>query len=259
MGWEPKRAAGERILGYGDAGTGKSGLITSVAAKVDEVVTVFDTDYSFDVLEADYEEVTGKDNLDVRDCDMEDWNGFLAAVQERCAEAERGEWICVDSMTPTWDCVQDQYTKNIFGQDIETFFTEARKATKSKSLEAFAGAKDWTVINTMYFKLYKALQTTQAHVLMTAEPKATDVKNDARDIQSLFGRLGSRPMGQKKLAFVPHTVLLLKNDRDGHTLTTVKDRGVREYLVKEPYEEGQFAMTYLWKVGGWRPARKTTE
>jgi hypothetical protein len=67
-------------------------------------------------------------------------------------------------------------------------------------------------------------------------------------VRELYGPHGIRPAGQKQLAYQPDTVFLLTYRKDGHFITTVKDRGGRWYfdhqkLINFPIQYG--------KVAGW--------
>jgi hypothetical protein len=150
--------------------------------------------------------------------------------------------------------VQEAFVNKIHGKDIEDFFLAARKAMgTAKNLQPLEGWKDYTVINKMYQKVYNLIYKAPCHVLLTAEATSVSNDTDSREIRDMFGRIGQRPKGQKRLPFVPHTVLYLKKSgRDSYVYTTVKDRQ-REDQVDA--ELSDFAKDYLWAVAGWRPRR----
>lgn len=251
----------ERILVFGPEGVGKSAKLLDVARRVpDQQFHVIDNDYSqscLRLLETSYSDLT---NVTPHRCDPDDWEEVVRLVGEMRQIIGPSDWLGIDSMTPTWSAVQGWFIEQVHGTGVENYFLDVRIAKEqargsggrdSKTLGALDGWMDWPVINKEYFrKLYNGILGIQGHVWLTAEG-AEISKEDDGDVKARFQGLGVKPGGQKRLGFVPSTVLLLKKSRVGeYAMTTVKDRG-REEMEDRKVED--FGVDYLRKVAGWMP------
>lgn len=259
----PEHLPPERILLLGKEGTGKTRAVLSIARRCpDAHFHVIDTDYSasYDrMIGTEFQDVGERGNVTTHVTGPWDWPAILDAARTVQKQVTRGDWVVCDSMTPTWNAVQEHFTSEVHGNDIETYLLDIRKkreaaskngGMKGSSLEAFDGWMDWSVINPMYFRLYKHLLTQPGHLLLTAEGQAVG-DTDGKAMKDTYQVHGIRPAGQKKLGFLTNTVLITKKGRKGeYTLTTVKDRG-REDV--EDIELDDFAKDYLQKVAGWKP------
>lgn len=250
MKLQPPSPAPERILLYGDAGTGKSSAAMSIAHVMGGHMYVVDTDYSASwhrSLTADAHKDVA-DNVTVRVVGPDDWRKQLAAVREVAELAGPGDWVVLDSATPSWQALQTLYITMKHGDDFFDFF-----ATGGRNDNERADAEiNWQAVNGEYSKLYRALFSTEAHLLLTAEADAVGTKDD-RKIKVLYETLGFKPKGQKTLAYTPHTVLMTSKSRGGeYRITTVKDR---ERQVVEGMQVAEFGRDYLMKLARWRPAK----
>jgi hypothetical protein len=259
----PEHLPAERILLVGKEGTGKTQAVLSVARRCpDAQFYVIDTDYSasYDrMMFTEFGDVGERGNVTTYVTGPDDWRGMMDAARDIQKKAEKGDWVVVDSMTPTWSAAQGFFTEEVHGDDIEGYLLDVRKkreeqkkagGKKASALEAFDGWMDWSVINATYFRLYKVILQHPGHLILTAEGQAIS-DTDSRAMRDTYAEYGVRPAGQKKLGFLTHTVLLTKKGRKGdYTLTTVKDRG-REDV--EEIELDDFAKDYLQKVAGWKP------
>lgn len=253
--------ARERILGYGPPGVGKSNAILTVARRCpDSHFYVVDTEID------NYDRLLDTGFTDLSNVTVESpmgWEDVMAGVRKFKAEMDVNDWLIVDSMTPTWDLVQEWYIENIFGVSDDLFFTQARAAQQSgdKGKDGDGGLdgwRDWGVVNKNYFKIYRELATARGHVYLTAEgdkvqePKGK-IAGDDKETRNTFGTHGLKPKGQKRLGFIPHTVLLFSKTRQGeYTYTTVKDRGRTEV---DDGEVTDFSKDYLVTVAGWKPTK----
>ena len=232
----------ERILGFGAAGVGKSEMVLDVAQNVGGQVNVLDTDYAYSAL-------LGGMDVDVALYECPDaWESVMDNIADVKRDAEVDDWLALDSVSPTWSGVQDWYAQQVFDEDLGDYFLKARmKAKDSKVLQPFEGFTDWNVINKQYAKLYREILSFKGHVLLTAEQ--TSVGDDSQ-MRQLFGNYGVRPAGQKRLAHIPHTVLLLTKTKVGeYEFTTIKDRKRPE--VEKATLAGGFSHEYLRKIAGW--------
>ena len=244
MTWVSGRRAPERIMLYGPAGAGKSEAILAIAAKVaPRAVRVVDTDYAWNVLLDEYE----GDNIEVFEVDAEDWDGLRGTVARLVDLTEPDDWMCVDSSSPTWDAVQAWHTEKVYGLDIADYYTKLlTENTDAKNIAAFGQITDWNVINRQYAKLMRDFLKCRGHLLLTAEQTPT---GDNEVNQSVFGKYGMRPKGNKRLIHMPHTVIQMRKDAPGEwTMTTRKDRK-RDEMDNQVVTN--FARDYLMRKGGW--------
>lgn len=265
----------ERILLFGKEGTGKTNAVLSIARRIpDATFYVIDTDYSASysrMMATEFTDVLEQGNVEQYIVGPDDWTKLMDAAREVGRKIRQGDWLIVDSMSPTWDAVQGFFTEQVHGHDIESYLldkrreiADAKKEAKdagktpkrgkaaATTLEAFEGWMDWSVINPMYSRLYKLITQQPGHLLITAE--GTPLGNEEqKTVKDIYGPFSLKPRGQKKLGFLTHTVLLTSKDRAGEWyLDTVKDRG-REEMVE--LEMTDFAKQYLQGVAGWKPKK----
>jgi len=259
MTYKPKMRTRERILSFGVQGVGKSNAILTVARKCPDVTFhVIDTDYSESYARALDSEYEGLENVEITRVSPDDWENMIPAIDAINAKMGVDDWLIFDSMSPTWEAVQEWFIERVHGQSIDDYFMDVRmkkentKGKDSKALGALEGWMDWPVINKVYFRLYKQLMATPGHLYMTAEQVAVN-DDEGREIKGLFGPYGVKPRGQKKLGHLPQTVLLFTKNRAGeYAITTIKDRN-RAELESQPIED--FMRDYMVKIAGWRPTK----
>lgn len=238
----------ERILLYGQPGTGKSRAALTVANAIgDHKMYVVDTDYSASYDRLMYTEFPGVENVEVRVVDSDEWPDIIEAVTWAAKSAGPGDWVVVDSMSPTWGALQRHFITLRHGDNFLDVFAMSGKDTTRQTVDA---DMNWQAINAEYNKLYKALFLSKGHLLLTAEADAVDAKKDDAKVRGLFEGIGFKPKGQKTLAHTTHTVLLVGKSRTGYHLTTVKDRGRSEVSQADLND---FSRDYLMKVAKWRP------
>lgn len=244
----------ERILLYGAGGVGKTRAALSIANRIDGNMWVIDTDYSASYDRMLATEFSHLGNVSANVVGPDDFMGVMDQVRALKGVVGPGDWVVLDSISPTWDAVQSWFVEQVHGQNIEEYFlaVRARRADegrRARTLGALDGWMDWPVINKVYFRLYAELMGLPANILLTAEQQAIS-DDDGRDIQSTFSSVGVKPRGQKKLTHVTHTILLMSKSRVGeYSFTTIKDRGRKEV---EGQKVNDFALDYLMAIGGWK-------
>lgn len=241
----------ERILAFGPAGGGKSTAALTIAKRCPDVsMTVVEcNDASYDrLLDTQF---TGLENVTV--APTWDWPETLAMAGETARKMGRDDWLVIDIFGDTWQTVQDWFAKEVHGEDIGDYFMQVRKEIKDgkqKSLEAFDGWLDWSVINPQYRKLLNVVLRANGHVYLTAgvDKYATSDRDDAATRAMFSG--GYKPRGQKQISHIASTVLMLGRQGDKWQITSLKDRG-RGELERQVWTD--FSVEYLMKVAGWKP------
>lgn len=250
----------EFILSFGMQGVGKSKSILDAARACPQ-----DTFWCIDSELSNYDRLLGTEYRDVKNVDVRpalEWDDWKRGIKEIGESMKVDDWIVVDSTTPTWDAVQGWFSEQIHGEEPDEWFLQKRlqnqrandsatKASeKTRGFAALSGEQgDWQVINKQYFKnIYNRLLMAPGHKYLTAE-QDTISKEDDREVRGTYGAYGIKPKGQKRLGYVPMTVLWLTKKRVGEWyMTTIKDRGRKEL---EELEWSDFAEDYLLGVAGW--------
>lgn len=257
MPLHPAFPSPERILAFGDPGSGKTtnwldiakwSVRTSAPARF----FVLDSDFAVDRMLPSYPEITPYVSLHTG----YDWTDYMAFQKFVLQHATPDDWVIVDFIGAAWAVVQTYYIEQVFHQDIGNYFLQARKdlAKDSKSLAALDGWVDWSVINPLYkqwvqpllFKgRYNVYATAQADQLSSDKKPTEDAQT-----RSLLLRYGVKPKGQKELLYQFHTCLLTGRDpRSGaRTITTIKDR---ERVEVSGQVVNSFTLDYLKAIGGW--------
>lgn len=225
----------ERILLFGGWGAGKSYAIESIARHCH--VVVVDTDAAWARTQA------LSPDLDVEVVDVTDasWPEVLAAVSR---ELDPDAWLAVDMLGPLWDLCQEHYVSTVYGKDKAAYFLAAREQGRRGTLD---GLKDWSVINAMWAQLANVLLRKRCHLVATAGARELMGELEDAEVRSVYGPLGVRPSGNKRMGHLFSTVVFMQKTKGGWSMTTVKDRG-RKAFEREPVVD--FAVQYL--VGaGW--------
>ena len=179
------------------------------------------------------------------------------------------DWVIVDMADEAWTTVQSYFVEQVFGEDIGDYFLSVRKQLqerggKSKvsgkeatSLmpEGLSGWIDWVVINKLYNDWIKPI-IYQVPCNVYATTKVDKLDRNSKDVEMtmLFGDLGIKPSGQKRLGHQMHSVFLLIPGADKWFITTAKDRGGRDYFKKTPLVS--FYKQYLVAKAGWSIPKK---
>lgn len=254
----------ERILGFGDTGTGKTSAFLQIAEfhqrhGSDAIFYVLDTDNTMEamVTRGRYAELT---NLNITQLTC--WDDYVPSIERLRKKVRPHDWCSIDLVSKAWSEVQDQYVVEIWG-DLEDYWVNARKQGDLADGTPMDGWTDWQVINRMYRQFSNAVHRMQCHVYATAEQKElmkaskSGKGGEKADIQETYGRFGVKPEGQKQLGHMFHTILLFKRSGRGqHIVNTVKDRE-RSELTAEEWDD--FAATYLEGVAGWRGSDGSSE
>lgn len=256
----------ERILGFGDAGCGKTAAGLSIARQMpDSLFFAVDNDvsYSYDrLLSTHFADVEEVGNVNVHTV-TDEWEDIIETMKKilRVNGDERDNWLLFDSATPTWQSAQDYFTNRVMGSDLADYFMRQRalfevgdakgvKKTRSgpDEVQGFDGWKDWSVINKVYAEFYKLLKRWPGHFYVTAELTKLTNRED-KDVSDDFGGYAVKPKGQKRLPYVASTCVWFTKTKSKFFYTTIKDRG-RELVEGEEFDD--FALDYLMTQAGWK-------
>ena len=230
---------GERILLIGAPGSGKSfSWLTIAAANPDHQFHCVDTD-------AAITRMMRKPLPNVHATVAFEWQDMMDALQS--FKLDENSWVVIDMISAFWDAVQRYFSEQVYGVDLDEYWLEARKSQKKGN--PFDGRTDWGTVNRIYNRFTMGLLKVPGHLLATApvEQIASDEKDGG--ILATFGAYGVKPRGQKHLAHLFHTVLLLTKSRTNeYRYTTIKDRA-RKDVEKQPLTN--FHRDYLQAIGGW--------
>lgn len=262
----------ERILVYGNEGTGKSSAVLNIARHIPNVnFWIIDNDEAYDrLLETDYSDLLDNNNLLFCGQDFggppNTWKGSIKGLADANDKMARDDWLVLDMLTKQWERVQDFFIESIFQEDIDDYFLKVRMEKEmmkkksdggkdSKSLGALEGWMDWIVINQMYHKRVSDRLLNCPGNLFCVSESTTISSDDDKGLKDLYGPFGVRPKGQKRSGHLMQTVLFMsKNSRSQEfKLSTIKDRG-RTVWTDEVFNE--FAIDYLVNTAGWETKRE---
>lgn len=252
----------ERILAFGHEGCGKSSGILSIARRCPTSnFYVIDNDNAYDrLLETDFTDVWQNDNIQFAGehfgkGPMNVWENNVEAIKYAIDNMTRDDWLVIDMSSKLWALVQEAFTEQIFGKDIDDYFMHIRKLKASsgdnkKALGAYDGWKDWPVINAMYSKnVAEKLLNCPGHLYVVAESTKLSDEDD-KGMRDLYGPFGVKPAGQKRTGHIMQTVLFFTKESRTQTfkMSTIKDRG-RVMWTDEAWSD--FAIDYLVNTAGW--------
>jgi hypothetical protein len=255
----PKNRTGkeilERILVFGDGGSGKTHATCSIAKwhqdeGSDATFYVISNDLSFDRFLGPGSEFEDLENVVVFDVDT--WPDYMDAAKKVKEEMQAHDWMSVDLIALAWGAAQDYYIERVFDEDLTDYWVTQRKATGGEGSD-LDGWKDWGVINKMYRAFFNThVLRAPGHVICQASQKAlADTAHEDEQVYDLCKQLGFKPEGQKHLVLQFHTVLHFGRRRDkAFIFQTVKDRKRKEVFDKEVRD---FWRSYLIPIAGWRP------
>lgn len=264
----------ERILTMGITGSGKSYQWLKMAELLLPTGSIFrclDTDAAIPyMLETQFPHLLPANGGNVYVHPAYDWPEYKAGVAWLKKEPIKdNDWVIVDMADEAWSTVQSYFVGEVFEQDIGDYFLGVRKelqarAGKSKLTgkeattimpEGLSGWVDWVVINKLYADwIMPIVYQIKCHVYATTKVDKLDRNSKDTELMMLFGDLGVRPTGQKKLGHQMHTVFLLIPGKNNWLITTAKDRGGRPYFNRSPLVSLYYQ--YLVAKAGWPIPRK---
>lgn len=175
------------------------------------------------------------------------------------------DWLIVDMADDAWSTVQNYFVGEVFQEDEGDYFLSVRRELQARGgkskvdgktatsilPEGLSGWIDWVVINKLYNDWIRPI-TFQMKCHVYATTKVEKIDRGLKDVEMtmLFGDLGVRPTGQKRLGHQMHTVLLMIPGADRWFITTAKDRAGRTYFKKTPLVS--FYTQYLVAKAGWK-------
>lgn len=258
----------ERVLAMGVTGSGKSYQWLMMARAIKSTGAIFrclDTDNAVTyMLATQFTDLLPENGGNVIALPTFDWPDYKLGVywlQRRTLNAEQIErlskyaradmrvplkpidWTVIDMADMAWSTVQRHFISKVFEEDAGDYFLEIRRQLESKErkpkkggspvTEGLDGWKDWSVINKLYDDwMLPIVYRIQTHVYCTTAVNKVDRGEKDAEIMMLFGDLGVRPTGQKRLGHQMHSIFLLIPGTDEWYITTAKDRSGRSYFNK---------------------------
>ncbi len=279
----------ERVLAMGITGSGKSFQWLKLARALKPIGAKFrclDTDNDIDyMLRTQFLDLLPENGGNVYVHPAFDWPEYergVSWVQQKNLTPEqlkvmdkhlvtayntpmkRMDWVVVDKINNAWSTVQRYFVGEVFGENMGEYFLQVRKEMQSGARktakggmpsspikEGMDGWKDWSVINKLYDDwILPIIYRIHCHVYVATDVDKLDKgTNKDPEILNLFGDLGVKPAGQKKLGGQHHTILLYIPGKDNWLVTTVKDRAGRPYFSRIPLSS--FYLQYLVAKAGW--------
>lgn len=254
----------ERILLYGQEGSGKSHAWVSVAEWIKKTgskakVHVVDTDAAWDALRPE----DGRLDDVVVAYPVTEWDDY-DVVRKIRESSTPDDWYVLDVVTSLWVDAQEGYFYKVFGEELDSFFIEAKQSGESPGGE---WGTNWVQIRRMYQRVMGSLQRYPGHVIACAyagevkvpdKGKARTPFHDSTDVEEKYGRYGWKPLGgssKENIGHNFHTVVFMAETAKGWKMSVVKDRGDRDKKKKELQGvevTPDFVVGYMMR-NGWRP------
>lgn len=173
------------------------------------------------------------------------------------------DWLIVEMADNSFSAVQKYFVDQTFQEEIGDYFLQVRKAVRARGditekgkkvksiiTEGLSGWVDWPVVNKLYEDYALPLFfRTPCHIYTTTRVEKLSMDEKDPEVLDLYGDIGIKPTGQKKIGHQHHTILLYVPGQDKWQITTIKDRGGRTYFKKVPFKS--FYMQYLAAKAGW--------
>jgi hypothetical protein len=249
----------ERFLLFGGGGAGKTNTVLNIMSHMPEgMMHVIDTDYSMPydrALATDFADII--DRVDVNVVDTE-WDPFCEGLADTVGRGDPEiDWLVLDTISPSWESVQNWYLEQVYGHDLPAHLIELRK-TYADDLKAYHKAltedMNWSAVKKEYGRrVWIPIRNWKGNLIICAEAKSVG-RDDNDETRMLYGPLGFKPTGEARLSHVAATNLFLDHPNRGTwRMTTIKDRnrGELEHTVID-----DFGMDYLVEIAGWVPVRR---
>lgn len=249
----------ERILTYGEEGTGKSKMMKDIMQGCVGKAWIVDTDRAWERM-IGTDDVGDYELVDVRSqAFLKEQHGIDAMVEvtEQFARAmDVDDWLVVDLISYAWNWAQQKWTDEVFEEGLDQFLLAHRRAqveAGKKGGNALDSLHDWPAIGRIHDRITDAVINAPGHVYMTSMAQPLFEKDkDNSQLMANFGHLGMKPMARPTVRHAGHTTLFMSRTMDGgFAWSTAKDRE-RQRMQRTTWENG--AKDYLQAIGGWKPA-----
>lgn len=264
----------ERILAYGNEGTGKTEALLSCIRYSGSKGYILENDNAWERVE-DYLDESVAERIVRTHVPQNDWTAHVEVMAKYRSLVEPDDWFGIDMTTALYPAVQRHFSERVHGKTIDDLFLaiqeQARKyrankdeGEKDDTWGGFTG-KEWNTITTIFVEEFLTpIVNWPCHVFLCAESDevktskpGSQVKED-KDIKTTYGKIGYKPKGQKRVGHTAQTVLFMSKLSAGeYYMQPIKDR-MREGLWVEKQgglgriEVGEFAKTYLSGIAGWK-------
>lgn len=188
----------------------------------------------------------------------QEWVDHRDAIRSVCEQAQRGDWIGIDTISNPWEAVQAWYVGEITGGDEFADWMVANRVAQvesGKGNDGGAGAllAEWKVINQQWKDfVLNPIVKARAHVYLASHSKTINTERDSADVKAFWKGLGFKADCQKRVPSMMRTVLGLEEARGaggGYLVTSAKD-WERELLVREQMKS--MPVTYLMGPAKWK-------
>lgn len=258
-GWKNPAPYKQRILVYGDLGTGKTEGLLSWAGRINGKTRIIDTDGAVDVIlhnNEKYKDLKGKVEVLV----TRNWDEATENLAKVFRDSGPEDLVGIDSMTDLNNYRMDYATEKVTGKNLAEFFT-AWLTNSTVSEIKKKGQQGFLIANGVYDlanPLWRGVVTDRVklpkcHVYMTAHAQDTGHDREDAITKSTYGDFGSKPQTDKNVGFDAASVVLMNKGKlpGDMRYTVVKDWGSGGGERDVKYED--FATAWLFKRNGWRP------
>jgi hypothetical protein len=160
-------------------------------------------------------------------------------------------WLVIDMADRLWEWAQYYFIEKTKGMPAAEFLLTNDVSDNDYGAE-------WSKIKAQYASLITNILRFPGHIFLCTPVRVFTASTEKDSyIKSTFGRYGLRPEGEKRIAHMPHSILLTAEEvidqgrRSEWKMTTIKDRettleNMSGKIVRD------FAVDYMIQVAGWR-------
>lgn len=182
------------------------------------------------------------DDLDesLESFECNNFKGVIGALKLTLENSQQGDVIIVDMLTTVWSWAQENYTMQVFDEDISEFYMTRRKELlREKSGKgAFDGWKDWVGIKMLHNKDFidELVRQTGAELISICSVKEVEMndleKNKMVDKPTIFTPVGFAPEGEKHNDHRFDRIIYFWRGVDNWYIKAPKWRGNTDLMLK---------------------------
>lgn len=178
-------------------------------------------------------------NIEVFECNT--FKNVIKALKLTLENAQKGDTIIVDMLSIIWDWAQENYTLEVFDNDVTSFYLARRKdrIAKSSKKPVYEGWQDWIGIKLLHNHDFidELVKQTGADLICICGAKEVDMNEPGKPPKvlnpTIFTPIGFAPEGEKHNEHRFDTIVYFQCGEDNWYIKAPKWRGNYDMLRKK--------------------------